>query len=451
MSMQTEARGRVLVVDDEPNAAKVLSAILSDDGYKVFCAADVPQAEAVLLRKEIDAIITDMKMPGKDGMELFEYASERFPEIPVIFLTAYGTVDSAVHAITRGAYYYFIKPPDYPKLKGMLARAVEQCTLKRELAQLRKQLAGETGAERIIGGNPGMVRIYEIIEAVKDSGSSVLITGETGTGKELIARSLHYGSVRRDRPFVAVNCAAIPRELMESELFGYEKGAFSGAVARRVGRFEAAAEGTIFLDEIGELDLSLQAKLLRVLQEKEIERLGNNRKIKVNFRVISSTNRDLKKDVAAGTFREDLYYRLNVVQINVPPLRERKDDIPLLAAEFCKEFGLKERKELMLTNEVVRILSDYDWPGNIRQLRNIIERAAVLVKGGRITPRQLPDEVLGGGVSERGNNESQTLRELQADAIRNALRECRGNKTLVAKTLGISRKALYKRLNELNL
>lgn len=444
-------QGLVLIVDDEPNAAKVLAAILSGEGHTVLTAADAASAERILKTRDVDAIITDMRMPGRDGMQLYEHVAEHLPDIPVIFLTAYGTVDSAVNAITRGAFYYFIKPPDYVKLKSMVSRAVEQRALKREVAELRKRVAAGAGGDRIIGTSPEMLKIFDTIEAVKDSMSSVLVSGETGTGKELIARSLHFGSVRRDRPFVAVNCAAIPRELMESELFGYEKGAFSGASTRRIGRFEAAADGTIFLDEIGELDLSLQAKLLRVLQEKEVERLGSNQKIKVNFRVVSSTNRDLKREIAAGAFREDLYYRLNVVQLSVPSLRERREDIPLLASEFVKEFGLKEGKILALSDEVLRALSCYEWPGNIRQLRNTVERAVVLARGGKITLKHLPEEVVAVSGRRATVAEPRTLRELEDEAIKSALRECRGNKSLVAKKLGISRKTLYKRLEQLGL
>ncbi|BDV43023.1 sigma-54-dependent Fis family transcriptional regulator [Geotalea uraniireducens] len=444
-------QGHVLIVDDEPNAARVLSAILTGDGHMVSSVADVPAAERLLKSRDIDVIITDLRMPGKDGMQLFEYAVEHFPDIPVIFLTAYGSVDSAVNAVTRGAFYYFIKPPDYVKLKSMVARAVEQRTLKRQVAELRKQVAERDGAGRLIGTSAGMQKIYDTVEAVKNSMSSVLICGETGTGKELIARSLHYGSVRRDRPFVAVNCAAFPRELMESELFGYEKGAFSGASARRVGRFEAAADGTLFLDEIGELELSLQAKLLRALQEKEIERLGSNRKIKVNIRVVSSTNRDLKREIANGSFREDLYYRLNVVQINVPALRERREDIPLLITEFVREFGLNEGRSLRISDEVMKALVGFPWPGNVRQLRNTIERAVVMARGGEITFKHLPEEIMAGLDEQPLSSEPKTLRELEEEAILQALRECDGNKSRVAKKLGISRKTLYKRLDDLGM
>ena len=446
--MQGKVHGRVLIVDDEPNALKVLAAILREEGYSVFKAGDVAAAEHTLGKEDIDTVITDMKMPARDGMQLMDFMAERYPDIPVIFLTAYGSVDSAVHAITRGAFYYFIKPPDYVKLKGMLSRAVEQRGLKRELEALRKRVPGGATA-RIVGATPEMVRIFETIEAVKDSMSSVLICGETGTGKELIARSLHYGSVRRDRPFVAVNCAAMPRELIESELFGYEKGAFSGAFSRRIGRFEEAAEGTIFLDEIGELEMPLQAKLLRVLQEKEIERLGSNRKIKVNFRLISSTNRSIPAEIAAGNFREDLYYRLNVVRIQVPPLRDRREDIPLLVAELVREYSAREGKVLRLDDEVMAAFLSYGWPGNIRQLGNIIERAVVLAKKDRITPRELPEELKTHVAPAETRPRVRTLRQLEGEAILAALEESAGNKSHAAKLLGISRKALYKRLAEI--
>ncbi|HEB76307.1 MAG TPA: sigma-54-dependent Fis family transcriptional regulator [Nitrospirae bacterium] len=444
-------KGTILIVDDEPNAIKVLSAILVEAGYSVLESLDVDTALRVLDHEDVDVIITDLKMPGRDGMDLFEFVTKEHPDIPVIFLTAYGTVDSAVHAITQGAFYYFIKPPDYMKLKGILARAVEQRRLKREIESLRKRLAKETPLPRIIGKTPQMLKIFNTIEAVKNSESSVIICGETGTGKELIARALHFGSDRRDKPFVAVNCAAIPKDLLESELFGFEKGAFTGAVSRRIGRFEEASGGTLFLDEIGELELSIQAKLLRVLQEREIERLGSNRKIKVNFRLVSSTNRDLEKEVKAGNFRKDLLYRLNVIQINVPLLRERKDDIPLLVSEYVNEFCIRENKVLTVSDEVMKIFLEYHWPGNVRQLRNVMERAVVLTKGDTITPRELPEEFTALKDLRRRDDpvhSFKTLSELEFEAVKNALKACNGNKSKAARMLGISRKALYKRLKE---
>ena len=450
--MTGRAGGQILLVDDELNALKVLSAILREEGYKVFQAQDVGSAQKFLVDEDIDVVITDLKMPGKDGMQLFEHITDHHSEIPVIFLTAYGSVDSAVHAITQGAFYYFIKPPDYTKLKGILARAVEQRLLKKEIRILKNKLAGEREPERIIGKTPQMVRIFETINAVKDSVSSVLIYGETGTGKEAIARSLHYQSNRRDKPFIAVNCAAMPGGLLESELFGYEKGAFTGATSRRIGRFEEAADGTIFLDEIGELELLLQAKLLRVLQEKEIERLGSNRKVRIDFRLICSTNRDLSRDISSGHFREDLFYRINVVRINLPPLRERKDDIPLLTSSFLKEYCIRENKALEISSEVMNLFHTFPWPGNIRQLRNVIERATVLARGKVITVQELSDELrnFAEGVHPTPRGAVRPLRELEEEAIRSALFEYRGNKSKVATLLGISRKALYKKLLDMN-
>jgi DNA-binding NtrC family response regulator len=441
---------KILIVDDEPNALKVLSAILNRSGYTSIGASDVDSAIRILNREDIDTIITDLKMPDKDGMDLFDYVRKNTPDIPVIFLTAYGTVDSAVQAITEGAFYYFIKPPDYNKLKGILARAVEQRYLKKEISELRNKLFNNK-QYRIIGTTPQIKKIFEIIEAVKDTESSVLIHGETGTGKELIARALHYSSRKASLPFVAVNCAAIPRELMESELFGYEKGAFTGALNRKKGKFEEAEGGTLFLDEIGELELSLQAKLLRVIQEREIERIGSSKKIKVDFRLISSTNRDLRKEIKEGRFREDLYYRINVVDINVPPLRDRRDDIPLLSVEFTKEFNEREGKEIAISEEVIRAFKKYHWPGNVRQLRNIIERAIVMSKGEELKLCDLPEEFrIINCIEAEGEatGRLKTIKELEKEAIIEALRKCKGNKSKASKVLGISRKAFYKRLKE---
>jgi DNA-binding NtrC family response regulator len=443
--------GRVLIVDDEPNALKVLSAILSADGYKVFESQDVEKAIKIVMKEDVDAIITDLKMPGRDGMQFLEYVSENHADIPVIFLTAYGTVESAVHAVKLGAFHYFIKPPDYGKLKGVLAGAVGNSRLKKELAFIESRTSEEDYPHHIIGSSPQMLKIFKTIETIKNSESSVLICGETGTGKELIALALHYHSTRKERPFIAVNCAAIPRELMESELFGYEKGAFTGALSKRVGRFEEVSGGSLFLDEIGELELPLQSKLLRVLQEREVERLGSSKKIKVDFRLISSTNRDLKKEVLEGNFREDLFYRIDVVKIDVPPLRERRDDIPLLVSEIVKEFSQREKKKFIVSDEVMEIFQNCDWPGNIRQLRNVIERAAVLSRGERITARELPEELILADKGTEGGASIKTLRELEIQAIKDALLQCKGNKSKAARQLNISRKAFYKRLKEIPL
>jgi DNA-binding NtrC family response regulator len=352
--------------------------------------------------------------------------------------------------MTRGAFYYFIKPPDYVKLKSIVEKAIEQRSLKREIAVLQTKLSDDRNRIHITGNTPQICKILDTVESIRDSSSSVLICGETGTGKELVARALHFNNEKSDKPFIAVNCAAIPRDLMESELFGFEKGAFTGAVARRIGKIEEASGGTLFFDEIGELEISLQVKLLRVLQENEIERLGSNKKIKVTFRLISSSNRNLKEMVEKGDFREDLYYRINVIQIHMPPLRDRIPDIPLLSAEFLRRFCSRENKILTVSDQVIKAFQNYRWPGNIRQLKNVIERAVVLAKRDVITLDELPDE-LKSVTTYHDIQTDKTLKALEAQAIINTLQNCRGNKSKAAKMLGISRKAFYKRLSDYNI
>jgi DNA-binding NtrC family response regulator len=442
------AYGRVLIVDDQPSAIKVLSAILKEDSHTVLESKSAFNAIETLKTESIDAVITDLKMPGKDGYQLFEYVKEYYPDIPVIFLTAYGTVDSAVNALTNGAFYYFIKPPDYHKLKSILSRAIEQYRLKKELEELKKQVHEACPSYRMIGASEKMSRIFRTIKSVKDSESSILICGETGTGKELVARQLHYNSSRCDKPFIAFNCAAIPGDLIESELFGYEKGAFTGALTQRKGKFEEAEDGTIFLDEIGELSLPLQAKLLRVLQEREIERLGSNKKIKVNFRLITSTNRTLPDEILAGKFREDLFYRINVVQIDIPPLRERQEDIQLMISVFLKEFCLRESKVLTFPGEIMDAFLNYSWPGNVRQLRNVMERIVVLSRNNVITSADLPEEISDNFIKNEDTPHINTLKQMELNAVKIALETCNGNKSKAASQLGISRKTLYKLLRD---
>ncbi len=448
-----DGKGNILIVDDEKNALKVLSAILKDLNYEVFEAISTEEARHILMREEVDTVITDIRMPGEDGFDLFEYIKEHFPDLPVIFLTAYGTIDSAVKAMADGAFFYFVKPPDYDKLKVILEKAVEQKRLKDEIASLRTQLESSYGFSNIIGRSPAMQHIFKMVEAIKDSSISVLITGETGTGKELLANAIHYTSKRHYRPFVAVNCAAIPSELLESEFFGHEKGAFTGAVSRRIGKFEEAHTGTLFLDEIGELELPLQAKILRAIQEKEIVRVGGNKKIKIDVRLIASTNRDLAQDVKEKRFRADLYYRLNVVEIKLPPLRERKADIPLLVAHFMDKFSQREKKQInSISPQVMDAFMNYSWPGNLRELENVMERAVVFTKGNTIQPAVIPDEIMK-CASEISFTHSQKvikpLKEVEQETIRRAMEAFNGNKSKVAKALGITRKALYSRLKEM--
>lgn len=429
----------VLIVDDEPNATRVLSAILRADEYSVYEAMSVDSALNLLKRNKIDAIITDIRMPGKDGYELFDYVSKHYPHIPVMFLTAYGKVDSAVTALSKGAFYYFVKPPDYQKLKQFLISAVSQTRQNIDPGLPNEDALQESKSD-------AMMRIYKTIAAVKDKETSILLSGETGTGKEVIANYLHYHSVRRLRPFIAVNCAAIPRDLLESELFGFEKGAFTGATVSRAGKFEEAAGGTLFLDEIGEMDPALQAKLLRVLQERQVQRLGSNGKIDIEFRLITSTNRDLAREMEAGRFRSDLFYRINVVCIDLPPLRDRKEDIPMLATHFLNLFCKRESKHLLSSDEMFDVLARYPWPGNVRQLKNAIERAVVMSPGPRVTINHLPEEIRTYSSGIIHGEAVQPLRSLELQAVKDALTACNGNKSSAARKLGISRKALYNRL-----
>jgi DNA-binding NtrC family response regulator len=445
--MNNKYKGNILLVDDEPNALKVLSAILGEISYNVYQAGEVDKAQEIIAAEKIDAVVTDLKMPGKDGVYLFNYLKSNYPDIPVIFLTAFGTVDSAVTAMTEGAFFYFIKPPDYVKLKAILAKAVEQKKLKNEIADLRSQLESTYRFSNIIGKSPSMEKIFRMVETIKDSSSNVLITGETGTGKELLSRAIHYTSHRHYSPFVAVNCAAVPRELLEAEFFGHEKGAFTGAVSKRIGKFEEADTGTLFLDEIGELELSLQAKILRSIQEKEIERIGSSKKIKIDIRLIASTNRNLAKEVKLKNFRADLYYRLNVVQIKLPPLRERTSDIPLLVTHFIDKFSHRENKRIAsVSPDVMGIFLQYDWPGNLRELENVIERAVVLAKGNILGLKDIPNELR----KDAGRNNTEIikpLKEIELDTVMQALNKFNGNKSKAAQALGITRKALYKRLS----
>lgn len=441
-------KANILIVDDEPNALKVLSAILKEIPYNTYLADGVDKAKEIVSSEDIDVVITDLKMPGKDGLYLFKYLKSHYPDIPVIFLTAFGTVDSAVTAMTDGAFFYFIKPPDYVKMKAILSKAVEQKQLKNEITSLRSQLESTYRFSSIIGKSPSMEDVFRLVESIKDSSINVLITGETGTGKELLANAIHYTSQRHYKPFIPVNCAAVPRELLEAEFFGHEKGAFTGAVSRRIGKFEEAHTGTLFLDEIGELALPLQVKILRSIQEKEIERVGSNKKIKIDIRLIASTNRDLAKEVKLNKFRPDLYYRLNVIQIKLPPLRERHSDIPLLVTHFIDKFSQRENKHIeSVSPEVMNIFLNYSWPGNLRELENVIERAIVLAKGSVIGLSNIPKDIkkeTAENIKLKSN--VKPLKELELETIMQAIEAYNGNKSRAARALGITRNVLYSRL-----
>jgi DNA-binding NtrC family response regulator len=451
--MNNHKKPNILLVDDEVNALKALSAFLGESRYNVCCADRVNKAKEILARERIDAVVTDIKMPDKDGLYLFNHIKSEYQNIPVIFLTAFGTLDTAVMTMSEGAFFYFVKPPDYVKLKGMLAKAVEQKKLKDEVSCFRGKTESTYGLSSIIGKSPGMQDVFKMVESVKNSSISVLIGGETGTGKDMLAKAIHYSSQRHLRPYVAVNCAAIPHELLEAELFGYEKGSFTGAIAKRIGKFEEAQAGTLFLDEIGELSLPLQAKLLRAIQEKEIERVGGNQKIKTDFRLIAATNSHLAKEVEAKRFRVDLYYRLNVVQITLPPLRNRRSDIPLLVVHFIDKLSQRENKDVTeVSSEVMSIFLNYSWPGNLRELENVIERALVLTRQRCIGVRDIPDYLRKDTENHNTPHEHNVkpLKQLELETITHTIKACNGNKSKAARALGVTRKVIYSRLRDLD-
>jgi len=385
----------VLLVDDEPNYLIVLSELLRDEGFEVFTANNGEEALQTVRTTDLDLIITDMRMPGLDGLGLLRAAKELNPALPIIMVTAFGEVEMAVAAMKAGAYNYLTKPFNNDELVLNTQKAIEHYAIVRENIRLREEMRHRTAFSNMVGKNKKMQAIYTLIEKVAPTSTSVLISGESGTGKELVARAIHFNSPREKCPFISLNCAGLPENLLESELFGHEKGAFTGAIALRKGRFELADTGSIFLDEVAEMALPLQAKLLRVLQERSFERVGGSQTLHVDVRIIAATNKDLKEEVEKGSFREDLYYRLNVLHIHLPPLRERTDDIPMLAAHFVTKFAKEMNKpRLEIATETVRFLTTLPWEGNIRELENTIERAAILCSGNLILPEDVqPDSV----------------------------------------------------------
>ncbi len=386
----------ILVVDDEPNYLIVLSELLRDEGLEVFTAPGGKEGLAVIQEVDLDLVITDMQMPGMDGLQFLDKIKEVNSELPVIMITAFAEVEKAVAAMQAGAYNYLAKPFSNDELLVNINQAVHHYSLIRENSRLRQEMLTRTGFGGMVGKNKHMRQIYELIEKVAPTPSTVLITGESGTGKELVAKAIHFNSPRADKPFIAVNCAALAENLLESELFGHEKGAFTGAVAMRKGRFEQADKGTLFLDEVGEIPLPLQAKLLRAIQEKSFERVGGNKNLSVDVRIVSATNRDLKEDVGEGRFREDLYYRLNVIHLGLPALRERQDDIPLLVNYFVTSFADRlDKPDLAIDSEAMRLLVTLPWEGNVRELENTIERAAILCDNNLIQAGDVQPESLG--------------------------------------------------------
>lgn len=444
----------ILVVDDDRNICKVLKGLLEKAGHDVVTASDVDAALPLIKEQDLDLIITDLKMPGKSGMDLLAFVTERKPIVPVIMISAFGDIESAVSAIKQGAYDFITKPFDENELLNVIKKALSESKKNKELVSVYFEKEGPL--LEIIGKSPGIGRILQTVRKIAPTDSTVLITGETGVGKELIARAIHLGSGRREKPFVKVNCASIPEALLESELFGYEKGAFTGAVTSKPGRFEIAHQGTFFLDEIGEMPLHLQSKLLAVLQDREFERLGGVKTIKVDTRIIAATNKDLDSALNAGEFRPDLFYRLNVVPVHIPPLRERKEDLIPLSDYLLRKFSVKYKKgDLSLSPEAIGAFAGYDWPGNIRELENVLERMVLMSEGDTLGAELLPEEIRGitssaetSMLKEKIENISkQTERQMIIDA----LSKTDQNRTKAAELLGISRRTLQTKIKEYGL
>lgn len=443
----------ILIIDDEKNIREGLGTALELEGYGVKLAENGEVGLKLIEKGDIDLVITDLRMPGISGEEVIAKVAGESPGVPVIVLTGHGSIDSAVTAMRNGAYDFLTKPLNLDRLILIVKRALAGRELEIRHSTLKEELDAKTSFESIIGKSAEMLRIFEVVRKAANSKASVLITGESGTGKELIANALHNLSNRRDKPFVKVHCAALSESLLESELFGHEKGAFTGAVARKRGRFELANTGSIFLDEIGEIDQNVQIKILRVLQDRRFERVGGEETLEVDVRIIAATNRDLLQEIAEHRFREDLFYRLNVVHIQVPPLRERKDDIPLLVASFLEEFAKENNKKITGIDARARsALYKYNWPGNIRQLRNCIESAVVMCSGSEITLEDLPPSVSGASDTDMISIPvGITLAEAEKILIQQNLAVNKGNKSKTADILGIGRKTLHRKIDEYNL
>ncbi len=443
----------VLVVDDEKNIREGLGKALELDGHNVLLAPDGKKALEIVNTTEIDLIIADLKMPQVSGQELLKQVSSAYPTIPVIILTGHGTIETAVEAMRDGAFDFLTKPVNLDRLSLLVKRALSNRRLVLEHRALKEEVEKIERKHRfanIIGKSPQMRKVFDVVEQVAPTKASVLITGESGVGKELVADAIHNLSDRREKPFIKVHCAALTETLLESELFGHEKGSFTGAIAMKRGRFELAHMGTILLDEIGEISPSVQIKILRVLQEKKFERVGGEETREVDVRIVSATNRDLKKEIAEGSFREDLFYRLNVVNIHVPPLRERKEDISLLVAAFLKGFSEENNKEIDgIDPKAKSALYGYSWPGNIRELRNCIESAVVMAKGRVITMMDLPPTIASESDGDFIKIQVGTsLSEAERRIIQNTLTNEKGNKSRTAEVLGIGRKTLHRKIQE---
>jgi nitrogen regulation protein NR(I) len=464
---------RLLVVDDEPNMRTVLQGLLAREGYTVETANDGKAALDWLEKNggAVQAILTDLRMPGLDGMQLLAEVVKRYPGRPVVMLTAHGTVDTAVEAMKVGAFDFVTKPFNADELRAVMRKAVNTATAELDSVEAEPALNdAEVGRFGMIGRSRAMQEVYQVLDKVADTPTTVLVTGESGTGKELVAKALHEHSSRKGRPFIRVNCAAIPESLIESELFGHEKGAFTGAIASKPGRFELADKGTLFLDEIAEIPPEMQVKLLRAIQESAFERVGGLKTLKVDVRLVAATNRNLQEEVEAGRFREDLFYRLNVVPIHLPPLRERPGDIPLLVQHMLKRFNERLKKSVRgLTAEAEVAFKGYGWPGNVREMENVLERLVLFSESDEIGVELLPEELKSGGGGVAGLTASprldrdltgrvsmkelvrETTAQLEKELIIQALEQTQGNVTRAAQLLMISRKSLQNKMKEFNL
>jgi len=444
---------KILVIDDDLEMCGLLSDVLKGEGFSVLAIGESLEASKALKKEEFDVIVTDLKMKGLKGLDLLEEAKQVAPMTPVIIITAFGTIESAIKAMKLGAYDYITKPFKMDEIVLTVKKALENRLLKKEVVRLKKEVESRYHFHQLIGKSPSMQKIYDLIQRISDSSGNVLITGESGTGKELVAKAIHYNGVRKEGPFVAVNCAAIPETLLESELFGYKRGAFTDAKTDKKGLIFGATDGTLFLDEITEMPPMLQAKLLRVIEEKEVRPLGDTNSHPIDIRIISASNRDIRSLIREGRFREDLYYRLKVIDIELPPLRERREDIPLLVQHFTdKSSGETKKKISGVSEDALKLLVDYSWPGNVRELENVIQRAVTLTQYETILPDDLPSSMLQEireNVLDRGLREKYSIDQLEKEYIRKILIEVGGNKSKAAEILGLDRKTLYRKLEEL--
>jgi len=452
-----EHAARILFVDDEPGSREGLTLLLEQEGYIVDAASDGENALRLITKKPYDVIITDLFLPGASGIDILKLVKEQRLPCNVILITGNATAETAVEAMKEGAFDYIIKPVHFEKLKVLVAKAVEKTRLVAENIYLRQQLRGKYKFDNIIGNSPAIQPVFSRMEKILHTDSTVLILGESGTGKELVARAIHFNGSRKEKPFIAINCGAIPAELLESELFGHVRGSFTGAVVDKPGKFEMANHGTIFLDEIGTMPLHLQMKLLRVLQEQEVERVGSIRKTKLDIRVISATNSDLEERVRRAEFREDLFYRLNVIPIHLPPLRERHEDIALLARHFLRKICADMRHPICeLTPDALKAMEGYNWPGNVREMENVIERVVALTDGNIIDRKDLPPQIAGAlhenvllpgfHIPEEGLDLTETMAHIERNLIQQAMVRSRSIKARAASLLNINRTTLVEKI-----